>query len=68
MEKVNALWVVEWSESQKSFHIDTLEKTLKRNTSAFIDKRKTDYKPLALASSQSEATKLKALFKQQRVE
>lgn len=59
MFELNKLWVVEWSESQQSFHIDTIEKMLKRNTSAFLSERKTDYKPLAFAESQDEAIELR---------
>ena len=59
MENFNKSWVVEWSESQQSYHIDTIEKMLNRNINAFANGRKTDYKPLIFAESQSEAVKLK---------
>ncbi|WP_240224556.1 hypothetical protein [Rheinheimera hassiensis] len=51
-------WVVEWSEIQQQFHVDTLETTLKRNLQAFINDRPSQYVILCIADSQDQAHEL----------
>ena len=52
------LWTVEWSYSQKQYHVDTLERTLARNLKAFTENRACDYIVLAVADSHDEAHKI----------
>ena len=52
------LWTVEWSYSQKQYHVDTLERTLARNQKAFTGNRSCDYIILAIADSHEEAHKI----------
>ena len=52
------LWTVEWSYSQKQYHVDTLERTLARNQKAFTENRSCDYIILAIADSHEEAHKI----------
>lgn len=52
------LWTVEWSYSQKHYHVDALERTLARNRKAFTENRGCDYIVLAIADSHEEAHKI----------
>lgn len=59
-------WVVEWSEIQQEFHIDTLEKTLERNLSAFRSDRKSQYVILCIADGQKQANQFFRQLKAQK--
>ena len=48
-------WTIEWSNSQKQFHVDRLDITLKRNIRAMSEGRATDYILIGLANSHEEA-------------
>jgi len=43
-------WVVEWSEEQKEFHIDTLQSSIERNRRAYFLGRKAQYIIVSLAN------------------
>lgn len=49
-------WVVEWSNSQKRFHIDRLDFSLRNNVEAMREDRPNDYILVALANSHKEAS------------
>lgn len=59
----NNLYAVEWSESQKCFHVDDFEKTLTRNLNAFADGTANDYKILSIAEDTKQADQLIQLLK-----
>lgn len=42
------IWVVEWSERQKRFHLNEIDKMLKRNMRSFLQKDELDWRPLAM--------------------
>ena len=49
-------YVVEFSHSQKTFHVDTYERMLKSNLSAFTRQRPSDWIPLGFFSTAEEAS------------
>jgi hypothetical protein len=42
------IWVVEWSERQKRFHLNKIDKMLKSNMRSFLRKDDLDWRPLAM--------------------
>lgn len=54
----NRLWVVEYSGTQKAFHIETLAEALRSNSRQFAEGGMVDYVPLAIVSSHDEASTL----------
>lgn len=57
-ENLLGKWVVEWSQIQQNFHVDTLEKTLERNLRAFKNDRPSQYVVLCIADSMEQANEL----------
>lgn len=55
---VKRWWVVEYSGTQKAFHIETLTEALRSNRRQFADGGMVDYVPLAIVSSHDEASEL----------
>lgn len=51
-------WTVEWSNSQKRFHIDRLDISLRNNIGAMHKGRSNDYILVGLANSHEEAHSL----------
>lgn len=51
-------WTVEWSNSQKRFHIDRLDISLRNNVEAMREDRPNDYILVGLANSHEEASAL----------
>jgi hypothetical protein len=56
--EANRLWVVEYSGTQKAFHIETLAEALRSNREQFAEGGMVDYVPLAIVSSHDEASTL----------
>jgi hypothetical protein len=56
--EANRLWVVEYSGTQKAFHIETLAEALRSNREQFAAGGMVDYVPLAVVSSHGEASAL----------
>lgn len=48
-------WTVEWSESQKCFHVDWLKRILQKNTEMFFEEIETDYILLGIFKSHKDA-------------
>lgn len=57
-DNLKGKWVVEWSEIQQEFHVDTLEITLDRNMRAFFSDRPSQYVILCIAEDQEQAHQL----------
>jgi len=58
--------VVNWSEQQKCFHIETVEEMLARNQDNFEHCAQVDFTPIAFAASFSEANKIAETYRQKR--
>ena len=66
-------WVLEWSELNNDFHIDTLDYTIQRNQIAYYNSnsnsnKKNDYKILALAASQDEAVEIRKQIEKLKID
>lgn len=48
-------WVVEWSDAQECYHIDTLSKSIAGNMRSFINKWPLQYTIIAICDSPEEA-------------
>lgn len=59
---MNELYVLEWSQKQKCFHIETLDEMQKRNFAAFRENRNTEYIPIMLCESRKDAHKFADKF------
>lgn len=61
------LWTVEFSESQKAFHVDTLERILNKNIGMFLlSSNCNDWSLLAIFSSQEEANDAVMILRKKR--
>jgi hypothetical protein len=49
------MFVIEWSHSQKMFHIHTLEESIAQNTESMIDGTPTDYILVGTADTHEQA-------------
>jgi hypothetical protein len=58
LERWSKIWVVEWSDRQQQFNVNTLDCSLRSNSRAFIEERRMDYIPIAVAHSMDEAHEL----------
>lgn len=56
--EANRLWVVEYSGTQKAFHIETLAEALRSNREQFAAGGMVDYVPLAIVSSHEQASEM----------
>lgn len=54
---MNDLWVAEYSVSQGCFHIHTVESMMKKNLSAIVERRSSDYLPFAVCKNSDEANR-----------
>lgn len=66
MVKLIGTWVVEWSEEQKAFHVETLSNMLFKNTQAFIEKRQIQFVCVGVAQTREEANEIIEKLKQYR--
>lgn len=55
---VNEMWVVEWSPSQKQYHIQTVGEMLEANLRAVAHGVDVDYVPIAIARTGVEADQI----------
>lgn len=55
---MNEVWAVEYSNTQKSFHIDTIERVIELNQRDMIAGRESTYCIVALCRSQQECHSL----------
>lgn len=62
MKSPSELWVLEWSQPQKVFHISTLEDAMKNNIEAFWNNRRPDWVLLAVLETHEEAHKIAKEF------
>lgn len=61
------LWTVEWSGSQKCFHVDPLEKTIAANLTAFLEHRSNDYQILAIVKTHAEASQMADMLRDEQM-
>jgi hypothetical protein len=54
-DEIKNLWVVEWSPTQKQFHVCTVEEMLEVNTRIFEKKTQGEYFPITVCKSVQEA-------------
>jgi hypothetical protein len=59
-------YVVNWSEQQKCFHVETEEEMVIRNRDNFDHCTSVDFVPLAFASSSEEASTIVASYREKR--
>ena len=57
---IDEMFVVEWSPSQKQFHIHSVGEMLESNLHAALHGFEADYVPLAIAPTESEADQVAA--------
>jgi len=62
INEMNEMFVVEWSSSQKQFHIHALGEMLKSNLRAAVNGRDSGYVPVAIARTEVEALKMSNLI------
>lgn len=55
---VNEMWVVEWSPSQRQYHIQTVGEMLEANLRAVAHGVNVDYVPIAIARTAEEADQI----------
>jgi hypothetical protein len=59
-------YVVNWSERQKCFHVETVEQMLFRNRQNFDQSVEIDFVPLSFAASITEANEAAGKYRQMR--
>jgi uncharacterized protein (DUF924 family) len=59
-------YVVNWSERQKCFHVETVEEMIFRNRLCFDESVEVDFVPLSFAASSTEAHEAAAKYRQMR--
>jgi hypothetical protein len=59
-------YVVNWSERQKCFHVETVEEMIFRNRLNFDESVEVDFVPLSFAASSTEAHEAAAKYRQMR--
>jgi hypothetical protein len=59
-------WVVNWSERQQCFHVETVEEMLLRNRDNFEHHEEVDFVPLRFADSIKEANEAAEKYRQMR--
>ena len=59
-------YVVNWSERQKCFHVETVEEMLLRNRLNFDQSSEVDFVPLSFAATSTEAHEAVAKYRQIR--
>jgi hypothetical protein len=59
-------WVVNWSERQKCFHVETVEDMLLRNRRSFEQQTEVDFVPMCFATSFKEANDAAEAYRQMR--
>ncbi|WON77807.1 hypothetical protein [Serratia sp. UGAL515B_01] len=66
MSLIEKIYVLGYSESQRRFCTETLDITLAKNLSAFLNGRHVDYIPLAIASTLSELHEIRTRLATER--
>lgn len=56
--KLENLWVLEWSISQKAFHVDSMTKILKKNTIDMNAQQSSTWIPVAVSRDPKELVEL----------
>jgi hypothetical protein len=64
--RIENSYVVEWSEIQGCFHIETTEGAIRNNFRAYVMGNPTQYFPVSFASSHSDATRIIKLLEEER--
>jgi hypothetical protein len=59
MKSLEELEVLEWSPSQKCFHIQTVKKMLEDNRSVFLSKGGSDYLPIGIFATDEDLERFK---------
>lgn len=59
MNTDNDLYVLQYSESQGCFHIETVGLMLDKNLGIYLNRRKVDYIPLAIAATVDELRQIR---------
>lgn len=57
-EQIKNMWVVEWSPSQKQFHIQTVSQMLSYNIIAMAKRTPIDYFPFAFCADMEQANEI----------
>lgn len=65
-QEYKKMWVVEWSEVQKEFHIDTLSTAVEASIDDYFLKKASDWRILAIVNTNEEATRLCEKIKEKR--
>lgn len=61
------LWVLEWSQPQKYFHVCTLQESMEINVQAFCENKQLDWILLAVVESHEEAHALAKFLEMEEV-